>query len=136
MPFFAEAAQELLDSGERTPQELLSLALAAVSGMTEPPKPRSLITMEEGATTVLLREGNAARNADDDADDEPFMRRYRPSISSARDVVRACVPPLVSVRFPRPIVRDGVTEKRNDYTPTRLRTPPAAALLADGGQSF
>jgi hypothetical protein len=89
MPFFAEAAQELLDAGDRTPQQLLSMALAAVSGMTEAPKPRSLITMEEGAMTVLLREGKAGDgNADDEADEDAFIGRYRPSISSARDVVR------------------------------------------------
>jgi hypothetical protein len=104
MPFFAEAAQELLDSGERTPRELLSLALAAVSGMTEAPKPRSLITMEEGAMTVLLREGSSAGNADDDADEDAFMGRYRPSLSSARDVVRASAcrtPCLALVSEPR-----------------------------------
>jgi hypothetical protein len=60
--------------------QLLSLALAAVSGMTEAPKPRSLITMEEGAMTVLLRDTS------DGGDD--FEGRYRPSIDSARDVVR------------------------------------------------
>lgn len=50
--YFAPVASLLLS--QRDPHEALQAALAALSGITQVPEPRSLLTMEEGVQTLLL----------------------------------------------------------------------------------
>eukprot|EP00238_Polyblepharides_amylifera_P001597 CAMPEP_0196571834 /NCGR_PEP_ID=MMETSP1081-20130531/1964_1 /TAXON_ID=36882 /ORGANISM="Pyramimonas amylifera, Strain CCMP720" /LENGTH=792 /DNA_ID=CAMNT_0041888939 /DNA_START=242 /DNA_END=2621 /DNA_ORIENTATION=+ len=71
LPYFRSTAARLLNAGDKSPEDLLCAALAAVSGLTEAPTPRSLISLEEGWRTVML--SPAGSNA-------PIM--------TARDVMR------------------------------------------------
>ncbi|XRB19957.1 RNA helicase [Pseudoscourfieldia marina] len=59
IPFFEEAAKELMATGE-DPEVLLAKSLVALSGWTEPPSSRSLLSHEEGYVTMKM----TARNGD------------------------------------------------------------------------
>ncbi|GAQ89408.1 DEAD box RNA helicase [Klebsormidium nitens] len=51
-PHFFPAAEQLI--AERGPLNAVASALAAISGFREPPKPKSLLTFEEGWTTLQV----------------------------------------------------------------------------------
>eukprot|EP00242_Pyramimonas_sp_CCMP2087_P007416 CAMPEP_0198211166 /NCGR_PEP_ID=MMETSP1445-20131203/22662_1 /TAXON_ID=36898 /ORGANISM="Pyramimonas sp., Strain CCMP2087" /LENGTH=668 /DNA_ID=CAMNT_0043885377 /DNA_START=271 /DNA_END=2273 /DNA_ORIENTATION=- len=81
LPYFQPAAKKLIASG-RPVEELLAAALAAVSGMIEAPVPRSLITMEEGKRTVLIRPSESEEGEESDS-------RRRRGLMMPSEVVRA-----------------------------------------------
>ncbi|CAM6111180.1 unnamed protein product [Calypogeia fissa] len=58
IPLFRAAAQELVDSSDLSPVELLAKALAKITGHTDVKK-RSLFTSQEDATTLLLTAGGS-----------------------------------------------------------------------------
>ena len=60
LPYFTPAAEKLLAAAEantegRSTVETLAAALAALSGHTEPPPPRSMLTGDVGLTTMVAR---------------------------------------------------------------------------------
>lgn len=69
-PFFSDVAEELMET--MGPKEALSAALAALSGFQQAPQPKSLLTYEEGLTTILMSPTDGS-----------------PPISSAREVMGA-----------------------------------------------
>merc|ERR1719473_1651712 len=54
IPFFEGAATELLASVEGDAEKALAMSLAALSGWTEAPKARSLLSHEEGYVTMKM----------------------------------------------------------------------------------
>lgn len=60
LPYFTPTAQKILDglsdeSDGRTPVQVVAAALAAISGHTEPPPARSMLTGDVGLTTLVAR---------------------------------------------------------------------------------
>eukprot|EP00854_Cymbomonas_tetramitiformis_P015531 gene15531-18408_t len=55
LPYFLETAKDLVKSQDKSPEEILAAALAAMSGLRELPPPRSLLTYEEGIRTILMQ---------------------------------------------------------------------------------
>lgn len=60
LPYFLETAKDLVKSQEKSPEEILAAALAAMSGLRELPPPRSLLTYEEGIRTMLVQHSGDA----------------------------------------------------------------------------
>ena len=54
LPYFTPTAEKILADveGGRSPVEVVAAALAAVSGHTEPPPPRSMLTGDIGLITM------------------------------------------------------------------------------------
>lgn len=52
--YFLPAAEKYISDAPGSPQAVLALALAALSGIREPPPPRSLLTCEQGVITVCV----------------------------------------------------------------------------------
>ena len=69
-PFFSQVADELLETMDS--KEALTAALAALSGFQHAPQPKSLLTYEEGLTTIMMSPVDGS-----------------PPISSAREVMGA-----------------------------------------------
>ena len=60
LPYFTPTAEKILaqveaDADARSPVEVVAAALAAISGHTEPPPPRSMLTGDVGLTTLVAR---------------------------------------------------------------------------------
>ncbi len=60
LPYFTPTAEKILaglesDADARSPTEVVAAALAAISGHTEPPPPRSMLTGDVGLTTLVAR---------------------------------------------------------------------------------
>eukprot|EP00658_Telonema_sp_P-2_P076284 TRINITY_DN6651_c0_g4_i1.p1 TRINITY_DN6651_c0_g4~~TRINITY_DN6651_c0_g4_i1.p1 ORF type:complete len:664 (+),score=142.29 TRINITY_DN6651_c0_g4_i1:50-2041(+) len=55
VPYFREAAQDVMDTFPGGAVDALAAALAELAGMTEPPKPRSLLSADAGHVSFGLR---------------------------------------------------------------------------------
>ena len=107
LPFFTKAADALI--AQRGASASLAAALALVCGQSEPPAPRSLLTGEEGVTTVQM-----TRTAP-----------KGPAVRAVRDVMR------ILQRIPTPTPRDAAATPADGVGKIRLVDGGVEAVVLD-----
>lgn len=150
LPYFEKAAQDLVSNGDSV--EVLSRALAVLSGHTQPPQARSMLSACKGWVTVVFRCKQEMRSLSfvwngirrhlfgDDCDDKiRGMRMCKDRHGAVFDIPTEHQSTVTSLSFTdRSPISFEIAEKLPELVPMQVLPPPQQRWRSRGrpGSSF